>query len=497
MGSIAKADVEDTDSNRQHKAPIYKGETIVLDYSTDVGYSFAVRVGNQDIYLRLVSDLEGIVLFSKGTQACQNSILDALCYDPKQSSTAVWCQNKEACVPGKDDYKCNEQKSHEEIDAATTTDFGSDGIRHHMETIEGYDKVAIRNVGLMVPPVFDRVPVKLATHLTVNAKLPIAKDIGGFFGLSGSSASCRGWSLWTEFLKKYDGIYLLDLYGEMQHKTDLETKETNAIKLGMEVVKRNEIIWAEKRQVGGIFTDASSEFTAYGMYMCGVNLFGKTSASWQVAVDLTSKCLVLPRNFWFSVMAQLPVVDGCYQMDPPKMCQLRLGRSKVLSEIEFRLHNESRDTVLKIPLENLLLDNSETPTICIIPDEDTASPPVFTDRPTIKFGYKVLESMQVVVDTNGRRVGFIPKKQVYTNNAICIPPVTCVGDQKFLPELNYCLQPSCNIWSFKTLDAATGRCVTSKNAVVMLCVILTVFLVAEIRRFFVRRSVLRKAKRLC
>ncbi|EDO06684.1 erythrocyte membrane-associated antigen [Babesia bovis T2Bo] len=416
---------------------VSKGESIVLDYEANRGYSFLAKIGNQDISLRVVSSLEGLILLCQDTSACSNINLGGICYDPKLSTSAIWCKNSDACIPGEDGYRCVEQSSHEGLQPVTTLDFYSEGIRHRVDTFEGYENVSLRNVGLLVPPIYERVPIKLATNMVVNNSLEFGRDIGGFFGIIGSSASCRGNSMWSDILQRYDGFYMLDLYG------DVDTSTVNCIKLGSDVAKRDDILWSEKRQVGGIFTDSATGFTVYGMSMCGTDMFGKTSSNWHVNIDLTSQCLVLPKNFWFSVMAQLPILNSCYRMDGPKLCQLKRGDIEFLPEIQFRLHSQD-DSIISIPLENLLLDDTATPRLCIVPQEDTYSPPIFTDRPTIKFGYKVLESLQVVVDTNGYRVGFLPKKPADTSDAICNPRVDCFGDQQYIPELNECIQPSCS-----------------------------------------------------
>ncbi|ORM40877.1 uncharacterized protein BXIN_1780 [Babesia sp. Xinjiang] len=405
---------------------VSKGEAIALEYIPGSGYSFPVVVGNQTITLKVVSGVEGIVLFDDGSSACQKATTNALCYDPRLSSTAIWCDNTEVCIPGKDDFECNEVKSSESINAATTTDFRSEGVAHHMETVEGYENISIRNASLFLPVTFERMPVKLAKNVTVGANLPVTKGAGGFFGLYGHSVSCRERSLWAEMLAKYQGFYTIDIYGDAVTDTVDPSEQVNSIRLGLDFVQKQDVMWAEKRQVGGIFTDASIEFSAYEMSMCGVNLFGKTSSYWQVAIDLTSQCLVLPKNFWFTLMAQLPVVEGCYLKESPKMCAIRLDGAKKLPMLTFKLRQMTDDLILSIPLQNLLLDNTDNPTLCIVPDEDTPVPPVFTDRPSIKFGYKVLEALQVVVDTNGYRVGFVHKQSADTANDICVKPVQCV-----------------------------------------------------------------------
>ncbi|GBE60853.1 erythrocyte membrane-associated antigen [Babesia ovata] len=400
-------------------------DSLKLLYLPNLGYRIQLNVGAQALSLKLTSILEGIVLFEKGTDACALNASDSQCYDPKSSKTATWCNNDEVCVPGKNDFQCQEVKSHEYIATSTTTDFRAEGISHSMQTIEGFEKVSISNSELPEPVTFYRVPVKLAKKVISGSNLPLTADAGGFFGIAGASISCRQRSIWDELLVKHKGLYVLDLNGDHDGHNSGVSAESR-IRLGTGSVNEDEVLWGEKRQVGGIFTDASIEFTAYEMSMCGVNLFGKTSGHWQVAIDVASQCLVLPRNFWLSLMAQLPMEDGCYDKKALKMCALRRGEATKLPAIEFKLHYQSNDQVIRIPLQNLLMDNGSSPLLCVVPDEDTPSPLIFTNHPSIKFGYKVMESLQAVVDTKGHRVGFVHKRPVETSNDICVPPVKCM-----------------------------------------------------------------------
>ncbi|CDR93961.1 hypothetical protein BBBOND_0102850 [Babesia bigemina] len=471
-------------------------DALKLDYLPNLGYRLKLHVGAQALSLKLVSTLEGIVLFEKGTSACPRTATESQCYDSKSSETATWCYNGDVCVPGKSDFKCHEVKSHEYIVTTTTTDFSADGVSHSMQTIEGFEKVSFSDAELPDPATFQRVPVKLANKVVAGSHMPVNAEAGGFFGIAGGSMGCRQQSIWDELLVKYHGLYVIDLNGDAAGHGGTASAGSQ-IKLGHDSVNADDVLWGERRQVGGIFTDASIEFTAHGMSMCGVNLFGRTSGYWQVAVDVASQCLVLPLNFWLSLMAQLPVEEGCYDKQPPKMCAIRRGEVAKLPAIEFKLRYDSDDQVVRIPLQHLLLDNGGSPLLCVVPDEDTPSPLLFTNRPSIKLGYKVLESLQVVVDTKGHRVGFVHKRPVETSNEICVPPVQCVGDQTYLPELNYCLQPSCRIWAFKWLDPATGRCYTPVVLTTLMYLVIASLFVAQCGSFIVRRRVMRRARRLC
>ncbi|GIX63667.1 erythrocyte membrane-associated malaria antigen-like protein [Babesia caballi] len=188
-------------------------EAIELHFSPEIGYSFRTVVGGQELSLKVMSNLEGIVLFQTGSSACPSVPSAARCYDPRSSSTAVWCNNNEVCVPGKTDFHCVEVDSPEKIPTSTTTEFRSDGIGHAMESIEGYESIEIRNTALAAPVKFDRVPVKLASKVAKGGTAPWTLNVDGFFGLAGSTISCRRSSNWSEILSKYDGYYVIDLHG--------------------------------------------------------------------------------------------------------------------------------------------------------------------------------------------------------------------------------------------------------------------------------------------
>ncbi|KAK1937435.1 erythrocyte membrane-associated antigen [Babesia divergens] len=440
----------------RHNLDVFNSDTIQVQYTPGTGYTIVVSVGKQDLTLKLMSSINGIVLFQKGTDACTTLPATVNCYDPKVSDTAAWCDNKDVCTPGTEKFKCNEVKSSDSIPAATTTDFRLDGSVSSMETLEGLEMITIRNDGLLKPLMFDNCPIKMANKVSWSSSRITPSGIDGMFGLAGGSISCREKCLWTQLLQMYDGFYVLDFNGDGNLARDTNTVALNGIHMGREHAKNNDVIWAEKRQVGGMFTDALAGFSVYGMSACGVNLFGRMSNYWHAEVDVSSQCLVLPKSFWISLMSQLPIIEDCYTGDAPRRCRLNRGGITQLPVLEFGLEQQGSSKILRIPLENLLLDNTETPELCIVPDETVSSTTAFADNPSIKFGYKVLESLNVIVDTHGHRVGFIHKNKVETNNEICAQRVECIGDQNYIPELNYCMQPFCNIWLFKRLDETTG-----------------------------------------
>ncbi|KAK1443840.1 hypothetical protein BgAZ_207160 [Babesia gibsoni] len=431
-------------------------ESLKLKHDSYRGYTIRMQIGPQQLDLKVVSRINGIVLFQRGTDACVTPHAMFNCYKPEESKTAVWCNNSGICSPGDDKYECKEVKSSESIKAVTATEFFSDGRSHHMETIEGFENLKIDNDGLVKPAEFDKHPVKMANNIVWASGAAIPFEVGGLFGLAGVSSSCRGRCLWTEMLNKHDGYYVIDLNGDREQDGEAKSPMTSNIHLGLDSVNVDEIIWSEKRQTGGLFTDASMEFPVYDMTMCGVRLFGKSSSYWLAEIDLGSKCLILPKNFWLSLMAQLPISEECYDTETFMLCRLKRKGKERLPEIEFRLQHMPSEVILRIPIENLLLDDSDTPELCIMPDLTSTTSTGFVDHPTIKFGFIVLESINAVVDSDTGRVGFLLKNQVEPSNDICTASALCKGDQIYIPELNYCRQPLCNIWFFKKLDYETG-----------------------------------------
>ncbi|SBT76017.1 conserved Plasmodium protein, unknown function [Plasmodium ovale] len=284
------------------------------------------------------------------------------------------------------------------------------------------------------------------------------------------------------------------------------------------------IVWAEPRERGGIFSDSFMQFTIYNLEVCNNNIFGKYSSNWQGIIDLSSKCLVLPKMFWLSLMEYLPVNKNDERCIPknkevefnedsvPRMCAVD-ARNRPLPLLKFYISDNDvvsdnnvgggiasggrGDNVREvyIPLDNLIINdsNGNENYLCVVPDahdglssENTGR----TTKPLIKFGTYVLNNFYVVVDQENYRVGFANKKNYHYSDGKCTERTVCIGDQFYEPALNMCVNPDCSIWYFYTLNEETKKCESLSSRFYIFLLILVLLLILDIQSyFFYRRSV--------
>ncbi|AFZ79063.1 erythrocyte membrane-associated malaria like protein [Theileria equi strain WA] len=435
---------------------INKTNSIPLEYISGTGYAISVKVGSQPLLLALNSTVCGIVLFEDTKQICFHDDSKP-CYIPSASTTASWCNNNTVCVPGTNKFSCVTVASPDSIKDVTPIYFHSNGFKYELRTLEGFENISLKIDHKEGGYDAEKIPVKLARTINVGDYPRILKNVDGIFGLAGLDICCRGKSLWNNILNDYEGYFVVDI-----NKPDYNNPQSK-IYLGLDKLRDSEIAWSEKRQFGGIYNNAYLQFTMYNFTMCGVNLFGKVSSNWEAIIDLSSESLVVPKNFWITIMTYLPVDPSCFTQDnKPKYCTLKKDSSGDFPLLQFKLKEDYHvnfdkvtNPTITIPLENLLIDDGESWKICILPDE-ISEPSPYTISPTIKIGYKVLESLNIAIDTKGNRIGLINKNQIDGTSSKCTKKISCVGDQVYEPALNVCVDPYCNVWLMKRLNKETG-----------------------------------------
>ncbi|CRG97195.1 conserved Plasmodium protein, unknown function [Plasmodium gallinaceum] len=282
------------------------------------------------------------------------------------------------------------------------------------------------------------------------------------------------------------------------------------------------IIWAEPRERGGIFSDSFMQFTIYNLEVCNKNIFGKYSSNWQGVIDLSSKCLVLPKMFWLSLMEYLPVNKNDERCIPknknvefnentiPRMCSVD-EKNRPLPVLKFvfsdndivsdnNINNvESNLQEINIPLDNLIInDNKQDENyLCVIPDIQEGKSSENngrTTKPLIKFGTYVLNNLYVVVDQDNYRVGFAHKKSYHYSNDKCTQKVECIGDQFYEPALNICVNPDCSIWYFYMLNDETKKCESLSPRFYFFIIILLTLLILDIHSYYFYRKSVHVAK---
>ncbi|CRG99043.1 conserved Plasmodium protein, unknown function [Plasmodium relictum] len=282
------------------------------------------------------------------------------------------------------------------------------------------------------------------------------------------------------------------------------------------------IIWAEPRERGGIFSDSFMQFTIYNLEVCNKNIFGKYSSNWQGVIDLSSKCLILPKMFWLSLMEYLPVNKNDERCIPknknfeinentlPRMCSVN-EKNRPLPVLKFvfsdndivsdnNINNvETNLQEISIPLDNLIInENTENKNyLCIIPDIQegkSSENSGRTTKPLIKFGTYVLNNLYVVVDQDNYRVGFAQKKSYYYSNDKCTKKMECIGDQMYEPALNICVNPDCSIWYFYMLNDETKKCESLSPRFYFFILIILTLLILDIQSYYFYRKSVHVAK---
>ncbi|BAM39905.1 erythrocyte membrane-associated malaria antigen-like [Theileria orientalis strain Shintoku] len=472
----------------------YNVDSIPLKYVPGTGYTVSVIMGGQTLNLLLHSTICGIFLFENSKKIC-NSDVENSCYNPNKSTTATWCDTTMTCLPGKFNYECREIHSPYSIKDFTASPFRIFGNEFKIYTVEGYESLRMALHNKKSDVMYDKVPVKLARHLD-RYDIRIFKNVDGLLGIAGPEVCCRT-SIWDRIIREYRGFFVIDI------NPPENVRFPSKLYLGTDRLADEDIKWSEKRQVGGLVTNSSLQFTMYDLKICNVSLFGKTSSNWEATIDLSTPYMVLPKNFWITLMKYLPVDPSCFTDDTqPRLCKL-LPSERYFPIMEFKLSNpyfvnfeKCEPQTVKIPLENLLEDDGKSKTIMIVPDEFRDKSP-YTLNPSIKLGYKVLESLNVVVDTEGYRIGLVPKNELVGSLSKCAEVPVCIGDQVYEPALNVCVDPMCSMWLMKRLNPESRVCETSFLAKILFTTIISVLVIAEFYCNFARRHILKITSRLC
>ncbi|GAW79885.1 hypothetical protein, conserved [Plasmodium gonderi] len=449
---------------------------------------------------------------------------------------------------------------------------------------------------------FQNVDVKLITDLSVYKGWSLFNDTDGILGLAGNELSCRSVSPWNNILEKNKSLYAIDInfpedaikpyvqsasqnlesnkssshFKFLSRKKKIKCSSTSSSGKSCEVqdegkdstnvrngneefeeveeaeedVKISEIhvgdykktfgpiVWSEPRERGGIFSDSFMQFTIYNLEVCNKNIFGKYSSNWQGVIDLSSKCLVLPKMFWLSLMEYLPVNKNDERCIPqnkeiifdenrvPRMCSVHMN-SRPLPVLKFYLsdndmvsdnniggeinnngifvdNTKRKDNVyrieeINIPLDNLII-NENGPNdgyLCVVPDAHegvSSENSGRTTKPLIKFGTYVMNNFYIVADQENYRVGFVNKKSYHYTNDGCTQRAECVGNQFYEPALNICVDPDCSIWYFYTLNPETKKCESISSRFYIFLIIIILLLLLDLQSYYFYRKSVHVAK---
>ncbi|KJP86189.1 hypothetical protein AK88_04160 [Plasmodium fragile] len=575
----------------------FQGSVLNVHFTENKNLYTNVNVGGQPLKLALNSRVEGIYVFMKDSQACHVGEVEEntrVCYDPKACKKCTWCNNDLLCLPAilSKPYECYSEKNLLLENKGEYPSMYYDSLKFTESHVEGSDDVEV--VDLVVAGgaasdagkeaaqdgqrkgvnakdnIFHNNDLKLVTDLSLYKGWSLFKDTDGIMGLAGKELSCRNVSAWNSIVEKNKSLYALDINlpegsvkplvgspsqkdfkkdsGSSYAKFVAQTASKKGAAMAAEPngsiseihigdYKKNfgPIVWSEPRERGGIFSDSFMQFTLYNLEVCEKNIFGKYSSNWQGVIDLSSKCLVLPKMFWLSLMEYLPVNKNDERCIPkskevtfdegtiPRMCSVDatmrplpvlkfyLADNDTVSDNNIGGVNGSSEVPLggspqgksiqevHIPLDNLII-NEEGPNdgyLCILPDvhEGVSSENSGrTTKPLIKFGTYVINNFYVVVDQENYRIGFANKKDYHFTNARCTQRAECVGDQFYEPALNICVDPDCSVWYFYTLNEETKKCESVSSRFYVFLVILLLLLLLDIQSYYFYRKSVHVAK---
>ncbi|CAA9987075.1 conserved Plasmodium protein, unknown function [Plasmodium knowlesi strain H] len=567
----------------------FEGSVLNIHFTENRNLYTNVKVGGQPLKLALNSRVEGIYVFMKDSQACYvgEEGMNRICYDPKTSRNSTWCNNDLLCLPAilSRPYECYSDSNLLLENKAEYPSMYYDSLKFTESHVEGSDDVELldwrrddraTNETSSANPInnlvrrgedntFQNTDIKLITDLSVYNGWSLFKDTDGMMGLAGRELSCRHVSAWNSIIEKNKSLYALDVnlpegsvkpfvesasqndskkvgssYGKFVSKKastkkgDAATERNGTIsEIHIGDYKKNfgPIVWSEARERGGIFSDSFMQFTLYNLQVCENNIFGKYSSNWQGVIDLSSKCLVLPKMFWLSLMEYLPVNKNDERCIPknkevnfdestiPRMCSVD-PRSRPLPVLKFYLSDNdivSDNNVggmngaseeasqrrgieqVHIPLDNLIIneEGQNDGYLCVLPDvhEGVSSENSGrTTKPLIKFGTYVINNLYVVVDQENYKVGFVNKKDYHFTNDRCTQRPVCIGNQFYEPALNICVDPDCSVWYFYTLNEETKKCESISSRFYVFLFILLLLLFMDIQSYYFYRKSVHVAK---
>ncbi|KMZ94272.1 hypothetical protein PVMG_02498 [Plasmodium vivax Mauritania I] len=572
----------------------FQGSVLNVHFTENKNLYTNVKVGGQPLKLALNSRVEGIYVFMKDSQAChvdeEGEEKNRVCYDPNTSRNSTWCNNDLLCLPAilSKSYECYSDSNLLLENKAEYPSMYYDSLKFTESHVEGSDDVEVLDLvkaagggdaagggeevgyanaaGGETDATFQNTDVKLVTDLSLYKGWSLFKDTDGMMGLAGRELSCRNVSAWNTIVEKSNSLYALDVNlpeGSVKPFVESPTQEdskrgassyakfvpkkassneadgaaepsgsTSEIHIGDYKKSFGPIVWSEPRERGGIFSDSFMQFTLYNLEVCQNNIFGKYSSNWQGVIDLSSKCLVLPKMFWLSLMEYLPVNKNDERCIPkrkevtfdegtvPRMCAVDPG-SRPLPVLKFYLSDN--DTVsdnnigggsggeiggdpprggiqeVHIPLDNLIIneEGQNDGYLCVLPDvhEGVSSENSGrTTKPLIKFGTYVINNFYVVVDQENYRVGFANKKEYHSSNDRCTQRAQCVGNQFYEPALNICVDPDCSVWYFYTLNEETKKCESISSRFYVFLLIILLLLLLDIQSYYFYRKSVHVAK---
>jgi Eukaryotic aspartyl protease len=259
---------------------------------------------------------------------------------------------------------------------------------------------------------------------------------------------------------------------------------------GIKSEYNDSILWMPQ----AVSNPAYHQFFLQDLQFCGQQLLSNYSTTWPVIVDTGCVCLSLPQEVYDTFMAWF---NESMAVDIPLL---------TMPSISFQLENSN---TIYIPLASLLINssviideagapevtvNNQKQRLCILRGSSIGNNQDSSyATPTIVFGTMVLHSLYFAADFETVSVGIATKfnasevariAQSNVNNAMCLPPATCIGDQIFDAETNSCPPPPCSSYSFMFLDATTQTCQFQTGVTVFGFLVVLTATICEVATYF-------------
>ncbi|OQS05470.1 hypothetical protein THRCLA_02410 [Thraustotheca clavata] len=396
-----------------------------------------------------------------------------------------------------------------------------DGIAHRLELSTRFHGIIL--YGELLEPEYPSVNVTLSnvTATDVVVKMANMKSFErpwNATGMLGVGLVSSAQHVWPFLGDKVDAVL-------KYHGMNFENGEANAT---FEKISQDmKVSWSESmNNVHDFYYKRKTSFTLHNASVCGVSLTKPASSYWSTYIDFQSPCLVLPQEFYNTLLAWAPLQYNT----SANITQLKEGTQLTdLPAITFQTGFDS--PVFSLSLASLVLANttSTTPQLCIQKAESIINlvlehqivleeDDIFTKelggisyvpnmyQSPIVLGAMAVQHLDLYISDYNKQIGFghinpsivvlTSKDFIYVvvnTSSKCNVPVTCTGEQQYIKRLNLCKDPDCGQRYYRTLDYTTKTCDVSAIWQWLAFAIITVFVVIEI---YVERVKSRLADRI-
>ncbi|KDO15743.1 hypothetical protein SPRG_18715 [Saprolegnia parasitica CBS 223.65] len=293
-------------------------------------------------------------------------------------------------------------------------------------------------------------------------------NVSGLLGMGLVSSPQAGWPLPGDLVLQYNGM-------------DPTTGAANATLRPASSPEDDNWTWSESMNVvHDFYYKRRTSFTVHNATVCGVPLTQPSSSYWAAHVDFEVPCLVLPKEFYTSLVTWAPLEYNA----SANLTQLRSNVSlHELPSLSFQAGYGLPTLTLPLAALALNVSTGSTPQLCIqqstsiinrilehqiVLEEDDiftkeiggiAFVPDMYQSP-ILFGAMVLQHLPTLLSDTHKQVGFV-KMPVVTppTHPVCTVPVACRGQQTYDQPTNTCKDPNCDLVYYHELDDATKTCV--------------------------------------